>query len=189
MTDRHSTYDPTTIALHWLSALMIVTLWFIGRVADFIPRGTLNTNVWSLHVSLGFALVTVLLWRIVWRFTGRRHLPAVYPGPTHVLAVASHVALYVLLAAVVTLGVVNAFVRGFSLFDIAALPQFGDKELRKPITFWHGLAANGLIALALLHSIAALYHHYVLRDAVLTRMLPQRRPFPPIEEGVEQFDS
>ena len=68
--------------------------------------------------------------------------------------------------------------RGVSLFDLASLPQIGDKELRKPITEWHELAANLLLGLALIHSAAALAHHYILKDGVLARMAPQRRPAP-----------
>jgi cytochrome b561 len=72
------------------------------------------------------------------------------------------------------LGVVNAFVRGYNLFDLVSLPQLGDRAMRKPITHWHGLAANLLLALAGLHAAAALFHHYIIRDSVLARMVPTR---------------
>ncbi|WP_374307050.1 cytochrome b [Methylocella sp.] len=170
-----SHYDSTTIALHWLTAGMVAALWCVGRVADFFPKGVWRTNVWSIHVSLGFAFVTVLAWRIVWRFFGRRRLPFPYPGLTHKLAAASHALLYALVCVVVALGVVNAFVRGFNLFDVFALPQFGDRELKTPITFWHGLFANLLMLTALAHACAALFHHYVLQDGVMERMIPERQ--------------
>lgn len=182
-----SRYDPITISLHWLTALMIVALWIIGQIGDYFPKGPWQTNVWSIHVALGFALVTVLGWRIVWRFFGRRRLPFPYPGLTHVLAAGSHALLYVLLTTVVTLGVVNAFVRGFNLFDAFALPQFGDREMRKPITYWHGLAANVLLFFAFAHAGAALFHHYVLKDTVLLRMLPARQPFPAEEPDLDSL--
>ena len=51
-----SRYDPITISLHWLTALMIVALWVIGRIGDFFPSGPWRTNIWSIHVALGFAL-------------------------------------------------------------------------------------------------------------------------------------
>lgn len=187
----YSQYDSTTIALHWLTAVMIVALWSIGQVADFFPRGVWRTNVWSIHVSLGFALITVLAWRIVWRFFGRRRLPFPYPGLTHVLASASHALLYILVSVVVTLGVVNAFVRGFTLFDVFALPQFGDSEMKKPITFWHGVFANLLMLTALAHAGAALFHHYVLKDGVLQRMVPARHAYveePDLDTLLETHD-
>jgi cytochrome b561 len=184
MTDNSSShYDSTTIGLHWTTAFLVLALWIIGQVGNLFPKGVYQTNIWSIHVALGFALATVLIWRIVWRLTGRRRLPAADSGVLHILAEASHYGLYLLLLATVALGVVNAFVRGFSLFDIASLPQFGDKELKDPITEWHGLAANLLLVLAALHTAAALAHHYVLRDGLLMRMVPERQPVP--EEPVE----
>src|SRR5271166_2025350 len=185
MTDNTSShYDSTTIGLHWTSAFLVVALWIIGQIADLFPKGVYQTNVWSIHVALGFALAAVLIWRIVWRFTGRRRLPAADSGVLQILAEASHYALYLLMLTTVALGIVNAFVRGYSLFDIASLPQFGDKELKKPITEWHGLAANLLLVLAFVHTAAALAHHYVLKDGVLLRMAPERQPVPE-EEPVE----
>jgi len=167
------TYDRTTIVLHWTTAILVVLLWTIGQTADWIPDGPVNTDYWSVHVVLGFALAVVIAWRMIWRSSRGRDLPAADVGPLHVLAKATHFGLYLLLLIVIVLGVVNAFVRGYNLFDLASLPQIGDRALRKPITDWHGLAANLLLGLAGLHAAAALFHQYFLRDSVLGRMLPE----------------
>ena len=168
-------YDPTTIALHWITAALVAALWIIGQSADWLPRGALRADYWSAHVALGFALALALLGRIVWRsFRGRR-LPAAETGALYVLAEAMHYALYLLLLLVVGLGVANAFVRGYDLFGAISLPQIGDLALRRPLTQWHGLAANFLLGFALAHAAAALAHHYVMSDGVLRRMLPGER--------------
>jgi cytochrome b561 len=83
---------------------------------------------------------------------------------------------YFFLLVVIVLGIVNAFVRGYNLFDLVSLPQIGDRAMRKPITHWHGFAANLLLGLAGLHAAAALFHHYIIRDGVLARMIPARDP-------------
>ena len=167
-------YDRTTISLHWITAGLVVILWIIGQTADWFPDGPFNTDYWSIHVVLGFALAAVIAWRIIWRSFGGRRLPAADAGALHVLAEATHYGLYLLLLAVIVLGIANAFVRGYNLFDLVSLPQFGDRALRKPITNWHGLAANILLGWAALHAAAALFHHYVIRDSVLGRMVPTR---------------
>ena len=167
------TYDWTTIVLHWTTAILVVLLWIIGQTADWIPDGPVNTDYWSVHVVLGFALAVVIVWRMTWRRSGGRQLPAADAGPAAWFAKATHSGLYLLLLIVIVLGMVNAFVRGYNLFDLATLPQIGDRALRKPITHWHGLAANLLLGLAGLHATAALFHHYFLRDGVLGRMLPE----------------
>lgn len=168
-------YDPTTISLHWITAALVVVLWIIGQTADWFPDSPLKTAYWSIHVVLGFALAAVIAWRLVWRNSGGRRLPAADTGILHVVAKATHYGLFLLLLTVVVLGIINAFVRGYNLFDLVSLPQIGDRAMRKPITHWHGLAANCLLALAGLHVAAALFHHYVLRDSVLARMVPPPR--------------
>ena len=178
-----STYDVGTISLHWLAAGLVLVLWLIGSfVEDVFPKGALRSAFWSLHFVLGFALAGVILALLAWRRTRGRQLPVEDPGPLHRLAKATHAALYLLLLAVVGLGVANAFVRGVDLFGLASLPKLGDPELRHPLTQWHGLAANTLMAVALFHAAAALVHHYLWRDAVLRRILP-RRPAAGLPEG------
>jgi cytochrome b561 len=167
-------YDRTTISLHWITAGLVVVLWIIGQTADWLPHGPLNTAYWSVHVVLGFALAALIAWRIIWRNSGGRRWPAAETGLLHLVAEATHYGLYLLLLTVIVLGIINAFVRGYNLFDLVSLPQIGDRAMRKPITHWHGLAANLLLALAGLHAAAALFHHYMLRDSVLARMIPAR---------------
>jgi cytochrome b561 len=169
-------YDRTTISLHWITAGLVVVLWIIGQTADWLPDGPFNTDYWSIHVVLGFALAALIAWRMIWRNSGGRRLPAADAGVLNVVAKATHYGLYLLLLVVVVLGLVNAFVRGYNLFDLVSLPQLGDRAMRKPITEWHGLAANLLLALAGLHAAAALFHHYVVRDSLLARMIPARDP-------------
>jgi cytochrome b561 len=38
---------------------------------------------------------------------------------------------------------------------------------------WHGFAANTILIVGGMHAAAALFHHYLLRDDVLRRMLPR----------------
>ncbi len=140
--EARANYDPTTIALHWISAALVVVLWIIGQSADWLPRGALRANYWSAHVALGFALAIALLGRIVWRSSRGRRLPAAETGALHVLAEAMHYALYLLLLLVVGLGVANAFVRGYDLFGAISLPQVGDLASRRPLTQWHGLGGQ-----------------------------------------------
>jgi cytochrome b561 len=170
------TYDRLTIWLHWATVALVVALWIVGQTGDWLPRGPLQTNYWSMHIVFGFTLAVVLAWRAVWRLTGGRRLPPVGPPLLQALAKTVHYLLYALMAAVVVLGIVNAFVRGYNLFDLTHLPQIGDRALRRPITDWHGLLANILLALAALHALAALAHRAVLRDGVLRRMMPWLKP-------------
>jgi cytochrome b561 len=167
-------YDATTIWLHWTTVLLVVVLWGIGMTADWLPRGTARSGVWSTHVILGILTALVLVTRIAWRASFGRVLPPADTGFLYVLAVATHRILYVLLAAVVVTGIINASYRGFHLFGTWSVPQFGtgDVATRRTINWSHELAANVLLFIAFLHACAALIHQYVWRDNLLNRMRP-----------------
>jgi cytochrome b561 len=171
-----ATYDRTTIALHWLMAVLVVVLWLVGTfLEDILPKGALRSGIWSAHFLLGFVFTAILVALLGWRRTKGRQLPVEDPGPWHVLAKATHAALYVLMLVIAGLGIANAFARGVTLAGPLALPQLGDPAWRRPLTHWHGIAANLLMAVALFHAAAALVHHYLWQDAILRRMLPGRR--------------
>ncbi|GJE13714.1 cytochrome b [Methylobacterium longum] len=176
------TYDRGTIALHWLTAGLVLALWLIGTfLEDLLPKGPLRSGIWSAHFDLGFVLTAVIVALPVWRHTGGRQLPVDDPGPRHVLAKATHAVLYLLLLVIAGLGIANALVRGVALGGPLALPALGDPEWRRPLTHWHGLAANILMAVALFHAAAALVHHYLWHDGILRRILPGSGPTAPTE--------
>jgi cytochrome b561 len=163
-------YDRLTIAIHWLTAALVISLWLIGQLVDFVPRGPVRMGIWSTHVVLGFTLCALLIVRIVWKLTAARKVAPANIGLMGHAAKLGHLALYGLLIAVVALGLADAFVRGFNIFNIVTLPTIGDASLRRPINGWHELAANAIAALALLHALVALFHQYVLKDQLLGRM-------------------
>jgi cytochrome b561 len=165
-------YDPTTIWLHWITVGLIVALWVIGQTGDWFPRGPFRTGVWSIHVTLGFATAFVLLTRIAWRAHFGRVLPPADSGLLYMIAKVTHYALYVLLGLVVVAGIIDTSYRGFNVFGLWSVPQFGsgDAATRHSINEWHELAANVLMLVAAVHALAALGHHYVWRDRLLDRM-------------------
>lgn len=168
-------YDSVTIALHWLTAGLVLGLWLVGTfLEDLVPKGTLRSGLWSAHFDVGFVLAALVVALLAWRRTRGRSLPVEDAGPLHRLAKITHAALYGLLFVIVGLGIANAFVRGVTLIGPLSLPPIGDPAWRRPLTHWHGLAANVLMAVALFHAAAALVHHYLWHDAVLRRMLPWR---------------
>jgi len=68
-------------------------------------------------------------------------------------------------------------VRGDSIFSLFSIPKLlpDSPSLKQAVGNLHKYAANALVILALLHALAALFHHYVLRDTVLRRMRVQRK--------------
>lgn len=163
-------YDRTTILFHWIAAAIILALWTVGQLADFIPKGPARSFVWSSHVVFGGVLAVIVAARILWRLTGGRKLPGIGSPTVIMVARIVHLALYVLLLAAIGLGVASALVRGFNIYGIFALPQVGDPAMKHDITEWHELAANLLLALVAAHVAAAVFHQLYWRDTVFARM-------------------
>jgi cytochrome b561 len=121
-------YDPTTVWLHWITVALIVVLWVIGQTGDLVPRGPLRTGVWSMHVVLGLLTAFVLVTRVAWRAHFGRVLSPADSGALYMIAKLTHHALYVLLGLVVIAGIVDASYRGFNLFGLWSVPQFGSGD-------------------------------------------------------------
>lgn len=163
-------YDRTTIVLHWLTAILVIVQWIIGRTTGLLPRGPVRVDIWSVHVLLGVCITVVFIARIVWRLRHGRRLPGIGTPVERVAASFVHIALYVVLGIVLALGFANTYVHGFPLFNVLTLPGKQDMATILRVNGWHGLAANVFAALVLLHTLAALFHHYVQRDDVMRRM-------------------
>jgi cytochrome b561 len=167
-------HDRTTIAFHWISVVLVAVLWTIGQTVDVFPNGPLRIDYRSVHIVLGVALGLVVLARLGWRLTRRETLPPIDHGLLLVIARITHWLLYALLIVAVGLGLANVWVRGEVIFNLFVVPAYdpGNRALMRLIGGWHALAANTVVIVAGVHAAAALFHHYILRDATLRRMLP-----------------
>jgi cytochrome b561 len=177
MATRPVAYDGVSMALHWITALLVVVLFALAEIWGFVPRGSaLRHGMQSLHVSLGLTLAAVFLLRVIWRNTGARRLPPAVSGLQHVAAAVMHYGLYGLIAVQIGLGFLFRWGQGpagfFGLFAIPS-PLVIDKSTRHLVGSLHDYCGWLIIILAGGHAVVALAHHYLLRDQVLRRMLPR----------------
>lgn len=163
---------------HWGIVLLVVVQFALAWTMPEIHRDTKPDTLISLHLSVGALIILVMLLRLVWRLL---HPTALItegvPGWQLLSARLTHLALYGLLVIMPVLGWINANARGWdvSLFGVVPLPgliaphtPFG--HLAGDI---HSTLAYVVLGLIGLHVVAALYHHFFLRDRTLTRMLPR----------------
>jgi cytochrome b561 len=167
-------YDPKSQWLHWTTAALVALLWVLGQVIDLFPRGAPRVTVRSVHICVGIALAVVMIVRLRWRNDPLRVAPPAPVDRLGVIGAITHRVLYLLVAVVLVIGVLNAWERGDSLFGLVRFPSPApdNRELREFIEELHEWASNTLLVVALLHAAAALFHHIVRRDDVLRRMLP-----------------
>ncbi len=168
-------YDRRTIMFHWLTAVLIAALWLIAQFIDDFPTA-LRIYARSTHILLGVVLTLVLIGRLWWRATGKLVLPPDERLWMRLAAVATHYGLYILVAATLVLGLVYEAVRADNLFNLGRLPSIapGNKDLRNQLGDLHGTLANIVLIVAGVHAAAGLFHHYVMKDNVLLRMMPRR---------------
>ena len=178
MTPKSSGYTGTAKALHWLIVLLLIAQFIFAWTMPHIGRNTPVTTLINLHFTLGIIILAVAIVRLGWRLTHREPPPEDgLPPWQNLTAHIVHYLLYALLFAIPVLGWINASWRGMPIVMFGLeLPQL--VATRAPGWGWtgdvHGLMSNYLmLALVGLHVVAALYHHYVLHDGVLKRMLPR----------------
>lgn len=166
-------YPIPLIVLHWLTAAAVITAYITsGNPAE--PKNSLDFITGQTHVLSGIAVFALVALRLPLRLL----LGAPPPEPAsrwqQRAARITHLALYGLMLLVPLAGwaalaeETDAFTLiGFSLplLDVHApwVELLGEA---------HPTLGNVFIWLAGLHAVAALIHHYVLRDTTLVRMAP-----------------
>lgn len=174
--DDGTTYDNVAIALHWATAVLVFVLFGLAISWDYFSKPT-QESMQSLHVSLGILLAAVIVMRLAWRWMPGHQVRSVEAGWVKLASKGAHYLLYVLLVAQVVLGFLFRWAQGHpaGFFGLFAIPgPFGqlDRPVRRQIHEIHEWVGWAIVIIALLHALAALYHHYVLKDRVLKRMLP-----------------
>lgn len=171
------TYSAATKWLHWLIVPLIATQFMISLLMPDIGPNTVPGTLVNLHLSFGVLILAVMALRLVLRL--------LYPVPLDLpdspawqrwVAQATHLALYFIVMVGPFLGWASASAHKLpvTLFGIIALPDIAAPRARWALTAGdvHGTMMWVLLALIALHAVAALYHHFFLRDHVLRRMLP-----------------
>lgn len=176
MKDTLTSYGWTTIVIHWLSALLIIGLFALGLYMTSLSYydNWYHQGPWW-HVSIGVILFFVTLYRLVWRIVNPTPTPEPASLLQHVLASAVKRVLYAALFVVLISGYLITTAEGkaasvFDWFGIPATLQLAADGVDL-VGKIHLYGAWLIIVLALLHAGAALYHHFVKRDATLRRML------------------
>jgi len=165
-------FTPLQRSLHWLMALCILAMLFIGvgMVSSVKPK---YLTLVSIHKPLGIAILVLALVRLRY---GAPSLPADLPEPIKVGAKLSHYAFYVLMIAMPLIGwgMLSAAAYPVVLFGGVHLPAVLPQSDSLHTLLWnaHFYLAFVLFALVLLHIAAALFHALVRRDGVFEAMAP-----------------
>jgi cytochrome b561 len=174
-------FDNVSILFHWVTVALFVPL--IASVFMIGASGFDSSTLLAVHRSAGATIFCLSLWRFIWRKTVAR-LP---PFPEHMSSIhrravtTSEYALYGLLFAQPLLGLAMMVARGhpFALL-VWQIPTLvaPNKPLAHALHDIHKAVGYCFLTLIAGHALAALIHHFILRDDVLTAMLPPAKPKP-----------
>ncbi|WFU26882.1 cytochrome b/b6 domain-containing protein [Bradyrhizobium sp. CB1717] len=180
-------FAPIQRLLHWLMALCIIAMLFIGvgMVSTVAPK---YLPLILIHKTLGVALLTLVLIRLVLRLRfGAPPLPADLPPVMKLGAKLSHLLLYgfMIVMPLLGLGMLWAAAYPVVLFGGIEIPALLSQSDRGHTLLWNAHVYLGLafFALVLLHLAAALFHALIRRDGVFATIspLPQRERMKPAE--------
>lgn len=174
----HGAHHPLIIAVHWLTLAAILVGVAAILLRELTESRALRMELLNLHRSVGLLVLMAAAARMAALTQVDRPMHDT-PRPMRVLATLSHGALYLLLLVLPMLGWALTSARGQAarLFDVIPLPPLmaSNPDLADTLADYHEWAAWVLLVLVIAHAGAALWHHHVRRDQVLSSMLPKRR--------------
>lgn len=166
-------YSTTMVVLHWVLAIFILGAIFMGAVVldEMDSDHPQKILLLKLHIIVGIGIMLFTLLRLIVRVRTPQPVPLASNNKwMDRLATAMHYLLYLLTILTVLAGLalaISANLPAVLLSHIGELPKDYDDYLAHEV---HGIFANLLLYTIVLHAAAALYHQYILKDGLLSRM-------------------
>lgn len=171
-------YHIASITLHWLMFALIVAVYALIELREFYPRGSDPREAMKAwHFTLGLSVFALVWVRIVVRLVTASPPKLVEPAWRSVIAKAVHLALYGLMIAMPLAGwaILSAEGEAIPFWGLAlpAIVPVGE-ALAGRVEELHELGGTIGYWLIGFHAAASLFHHYVLKDGLLSRMALRR---------------
>jgi cytochrome b561 len=170
-------FAPVAIALHWVIAAALIFSVLTGLGYVYIDDTRTSRLSLEIHQTIGFVIFLLALVRLYWRVTHAAPPPPQgYTPAQRVAAFVTHATLYLFIVGMPISGYVGLAARGreIPVFGLVNLPHLTPRsfDLSNSATTLHFYSQYALYVLVVLHVLAALWHHFILKDDVMRRMLP-----------------
>ncbi len=171
-------YSKRMVIAHWLTLGLLVLAWYLGdSLSDSTDESRATLLGYVVHATAGIALLLLIAMRLFFRgkdgtppATGNAVMDRVAHGVHHTL--------YLLLLLVPITGILtvlrSSVAKALLAGDASMLPKahgFHGLLVHK----LHGTLVNVLIAVVVLHVLAALKHQFIDKDGLLERMMLRRK--------------
>lgn len=166
-------YAPSLRLLHWLVALLVLSVWPLGFMIKFV-RDDVKLDFYMLHESLGFIVLWLMLLRVGARLSAGAP-QGLTTGLDHHVATAAHVLLYLFLIVMPVTGFLATNAHGFPLQWFGLFPVWSPigkaPDIAPVFSTIHEWSSWILLALFALHIAGVIFHHVIRRDGTLYRIL------------------
>lgn len=193
-------WDLPTRLFHWSLVLLVATSW-----ASYEFSGAIGDHRLQWHKRSGYAVLTLVVWRLIWGFAGSStaRFAGFVRGPSAAIGYATDVARGrsrhflghnpVGALMVLTLLVLVGGQAAMGLFtvehnDLTAGPLYRlvDEETQKLVSRWHRRAVYWFLLPAIaLHVAANLLHGVLKKDPLIKAMVTGRKPALRYEDQAE----
>ncbi len=173
-------YGSLSMGLHWVMLLLIAAVYACIELRGIFPKGSdprLAMSTW--HFMLGLSVLVLALLRLILNIAS--DTPRIVPDPPKwqkLSAKFMHIALYALMIGLPIIGWLMLSAKGKQIpfFGLNMPALIGkNKDLAKSIKEIH--ETGGTLGYFLIgsHATVALFHHYIVRDNTIRRILPIRK--------------
>lgn len=174
-------YNGFSIGVHWLTLALLVAVYALIELRGIYPKGSAaHEAMKTWHFMLGLTVFGIVFVRLALRAMFRTPpIQPPLPAWQHYLAATMHLLLYAFLLGMPVLGWLTLSAQGkvIPFFGLELPALLGpDKALGHSLEDLHQTIGTLGYYLIGLHAAAALYHHYIVHDDALRRMLPRRGP-------------
>jgi len=177
--DSEAVYGWISILLHWITAVIVVVLWFVGKRILSSPADEIDAAR-ALHVSIAASAWLLVLLRIAWRFCARHPRIRGQSDFIHRVAKLTHYAMLVVVALMLLSGPFLVWADGNAIMLPGGIripsPVGKSGPLRELAWQIHENMANLLFVLVVLHIGGALKHLMFHQDDTIVRMIWPGRP-------------
>jgi cytochrome b561 len=173
------TYGWLSIALHWLAAIAVFAMFYLGFSAEMAGEAGDREGraaFMGLHISFGAAFALLLLARVAASYLQPRPAPVEQTPTLQLIARATHQLLLLAILIQIVSGPLAVWSggRAIHVFDLFAIPSpFAERNegVHEIAGFFHAIGRWMLIVLIGVHVLGALKHALINRDGVMRRML------------------
>jgi cytochrome b561 len=169
-------YSKNYRIVHWAMAILILMLLPVGLYMHNLPDSNFKNQLYALHKSFGLLVLAFAFLRVFMRIKAGKVAPVATLTPFERKASSAvHHLLFALVIIVPLSGYlgVSACCAPLQFLGLGnfALPLSLSEAAMKRVFLVHEISSKLMLVLVLTHMSAALFHHFVKKDTVLTRML------------------